>query len=593
MRAFWFAAIFLLQAQIPAQVQPGTVTGRLLSVNGTPAAGVRIAAVPVVEGEDQVNAPVFVSISQTEQDGRYRLENIPPGRYYIFAGLIDFPNYYPHATSLEHATAVVVGAGSTLSGIDFAMARPAGLTVSGRLAIPSTMRLTSATVTLTSQTIRGMAANAVQFRVGSDGEFRFLGVVPGEYRLTSTLLGSTPISLSLRETDRTDVVLPVVDCNAGASVNGQLVGAPSSPIRTIALTGSKAGCMPITTIETDGSFSFKGVPEGEYRFQLTPTPLGWAAGGLSVGKTDLAGIDVRLPTSIAIKGRASVEDGSIVPRTSRGTPIAIQARRISGGDVVASILDDGTFELPLPVGSYRISLLGIPSGYALKSITQGLRDLSTSTLEVDDPSSGEIQLTLGSTRRPARGVRLTGRLSFAATGAFPNSEGVVLVSSSGGRNAPARETALMPDGSFEFTGVPPGIYNLETSPDNPAAMYGIVVENTDVTGIEFSIPILVHVKGGVEWIDSQGSAAPAAWTSVSVQFTRKEGDRLLAWGALAQSGAFHFYLPEGDYRFSVSDIPSAFTLGSVTSGDTNVLQNGLRVRSDLEPPNLRVMLRQK
>ena len=82
-----------------------------------------------------------MGISQTDADGRYRLEGIPPGRYYIFAGLIDFPSYYPNATALDRATAIVVDPGSTVSGIDFSMARPAGLTVAGRLAIPSTMRL--------------------------------------------------------------------------------------------------------------------------------------------------------------------------------------------------------------------------------------------------------------------------------------------------------------------------------------------------------------------------------------------------------------------------------------------------------------------
>ena len=592
MTAFWFAAIFLVQSQIPVQMQPGTVTGRLLSVNGSPAAGIRMAAVPVPEGEDQAAAPVLFGITQTGADGLYRIENIPPGRYYIFAGLIEFPSYYPKATTLERATPVVVAPGATVSGIDFAMARPAGLTVSGRLGIPSTMRLTSATVTLTSQTPRGMSAVPAQFRVGSDGAFEFLRVSPGEYRLTSTLLGATPISLTLSETDRTDVVIPVVDCNAGVTVGGRLVGAPSSPIRTISLTGSKAGCAPTAMIEPDGSFTFRGVPEGDYRIQMTPAPLGWSGAGLSVGIADLAGILVRLPASVAVKGRATVEDGSVVPRTSRGTPIAIQARRNGGGDVVASMQDDGTFELPLPVGSYRISVAGIPSGYTLKSIVQGLRDLSVSTLEVDQDSSENIRLNLGSTWQPPPGVRLTGRLSFAATGALPKSESVVLVSS-GSRNGPVRESALAPDGSFEFTGVPPGIYNLETFPDNPAAMYGIVIGQTDVTGIEFAVPVLVQIKGGIEWTDSPAADAASGRTSVSVQFTRKEGDRLKAWGALAQAGSFHFYLPEGDYRFSVSDIPSTFALSSVTAGNTNILENGLHVRSDLELPNLRVMLRRK
>jgi hypothetical protein len=189
-------------------------------------------------------------------------------------------------------------------------------------------------------------------------------------------------------------------------------------------------------------------------------------------------------------------------------------------------------------------------------------------------------------------VRLSGHLTFAPTGALLSAERVLLVSASGNRNAAIRESALTPDGLFEFYDVPAGIYNLETFPDNPAALYGIVVGKTDVTGIEFSLPVLVKVKGGIEWADAQGSAAPAA-RPVSVQFTRKEGERMLAWGALVQAGAFHFYLPEGDYRFSVTGIPQEFNLSSVSAGDTNILESGLRVRSESDLPNLRVTLRGK
>jgi hypothetical protein len=101
MTGFWFAIIFLVQSQIPVQVEPGTVTGRLLTKNGEPEAGVRIAAVPVTSGENPTSATALFGISQTGEDGRYRLENLPPGRYYIFAGLIDLPSYYPNATTLD------------------------------------------------------------------------------------------------------------------------------------------------------------------------------------------------------------------------------------------------------------------------------------------------------------------------------------------------------------------------------------------------------------------------------------------------------------------------------------------------------------
>src|SRR5262245_2763229 len=96
--AAWLAVAPVAIAQRAEQVQPGNVTGQLFSREGRPAAGVRIAAVPAPEGDDRSSAAVLQGITQTEADGRYRIEGLPPGRYYIFAGLIDYPNYYPGAT---------------------------------------------------------------------------------------------------------------------------------------------------------------------------------------------------------------------------------------------------------------------------------------------------------------------------------------------------------------------------------------------------------------------------------------------------------------------------------------------------------------
>ena len=594
MMRFWFAAILFVQSQIPVQqVQPGTVTGRLLSSKGTPEVSVRVAAIPAAEATNKTGTAALVGISLTDSEGRYRLENLPPGRYYIFAGLIDLPSYYPNATTIDRATAIDVDEGTTLSGLDFSMARPSSLTVAGRMAVPRTMQVGNGwAVTLTPQNRLAVGAS-LQSNVSSDGSFEFPRVSPGAYRLASTLRGTTALNLNVVDEDVLAVVMPLVDCNAGVAVSGRLAGTPRSVISSISLTGSPVGCTPSARLEPDGSFTFSNVPEGRYQIQLSPAPLGWSTVPVTVEKTDLENVEVQLPTYTAVKGRAAVDGGSAFPRGTRGAPVSVQAVRTGGESVIASVQEDGTFELLLPGGRYRVSVPGVPTGYYLKSMTSGLVDLTIYQLDVGNAPPSDIALTLGFLKRPEPpGVRVTGRLTFAQTGALPSSEGVVLVSS-GSRNVAVRESPLAPDGSFEFTGVSPGIYNIETFPDNPTALYGIVVNKTDVTGIEFAVPVLIKVKGGIEWTDSQGAASQPARPNVSVQFTRKEGNKMLAWGALAQSGAFHFYLPEGDYRFSVSDIPSNFDLGSVTSGDANILEDGLRIRSDSDSLDLRVMLRAK
>jgi hypothetical protein len=71
----------------------GIVTGQLLNPNGAPAPSVRVMATALPE--TGVQGGTMVSLTETDSNGRYRLEKYSPGRYYIQAGLVDNPNYYP------------------------------------------------------------------------------------------------------------------------------------------------------------------------------------------------------------------------------------------------------------------------------------------------------------------------------------------------------------------------------------------------------------------------------------------------------------------------------------------------------------------
>src|SRR4029079_19432793 len=79
----------LLAAQgatrLPADT--GTITGVIKTASGTPASGVRVTAQARPEGPaDVLSSASFASLAETDQNGRYRLDNVPPGNYYIAAG---------------------------------------------------------------------------------------------------------------------------------------------------------------------------------------------------------------------------------------------------------------------------------------------------------------------------------------------------------------------------------------------------------------------------------------------------------------------------------------------------------------------------
>src|SRR6185436_20219159 len=134
MQLLLISALFV--AQVTAAPQgTGTVTGRLILADGSPAAGVRVSTMAAPDsGRPATEVPALSNLTETDNSGRFRLENIKPGRYYIVAGLLDYPTYYPGTSVVGDARIVNVTAGSITSGIDFQAVRSStGFTVSGRV----------------------------------------------------------------------------------------------------------------------------------------------------------------------------------------------------------------------------------------------------------------------------------------------------------------------------------------------------------------------------------------------------------------------------------------------------------------------------
>src|SRR5262245_42518441 len=115
--------ITILLAQIPVKPsEGGTVTGILKGAEGRPAVGVRIAAVPRPEAAVDSNTVVTMSsIGETDSEGHFRLDTVPPGRYYIAAGRVDLPTYYPGTPLIANGKWIEVAAGATVALDEFAM----------------------------------------------------------------------------------------------------------------------------------------------------------------------------------------------------------------------------------------------------------------------------------------------------------------------------------------------------------------------------------------------------------------------------------------------------------------------------------------
>lgn len=79
--------VLLGQAGAPS----GAISGRILHADGTPAVALGVGAVPRPDFAATVlPASLLTKATRTDGDGKYRLENLPPGRYYVAAGTVQF-----------------------------------------------------------------------------------------------------------------------------------------------------------------------------------------------------------------------------------------------------------------------------------------------------------------------------------------------------------------------------------------------------------------------------------------------------------------------------------------------------------------------
>ena len=211
-------ALLTISLLIASQVQTdkGSVTGRVRSTDGTPAAGVRVTAMVAPEPGVVATATgaFMASLTQTDAAGDYRLENIPPGRYYITAGFVDSPTYYPGSATPAGATVVVVRGGEATANIDFPVVRPTGpFKVSGRVTGAAS---TPAALPLRQVSLlpRGAGSQILNTPLSSDGTFEFNRVSPGSYsvQFPSQLLKENPV-ITINDKDVSGIELVVLDTN--------------------------------------------------------------------------------------------------------------------------------------------------------------------------------------------------------------------------------------------------------------------------------------------------------------------------------------------------------------------------------------------
>jgi hypothetical protein len=359
-------------------------------------------------------------LAETDEQGRYSIQGIPQGRYYIAAGRVDFPTYYPGTQEMKAAVILSVAPGSTISGIDFVMTDssvrlqgplPAFASPVFRAQIPIQVRVEDGgklplfsggkfTTLQLGQHSVAIAAPFVQPQNSGETDVRVDGLPEG-YVVKSLTYGTVDLL-----TKRLNVPLPGPLSPPPVQTITIVLGAPSSSPSTsgVRVTGHASDTLVRSvylsgnpgTYYSDGTFEFRGVPPGKHVLAglNTPLPLGAI---VVVGDRDVTGVELRDETTPVPFDMRSPRDpepagnatpGAVLPLASvRGTlleqatqkPIADSEIKITGYARTEVFKTDGNgrFEIPrLFPGSYKVEVAVFGHENLFHTLTVGTENIT-------------------------------------------------------------------------------------------------------------------------------------------------------------------------------------------------------------------------
>jgi hypothetical protein len=481
---------FVSAQQVP--VAAGVITGRVTTTVSGQAVPVRRARVTLIAAAGPV-------VTDTNTDGAFRAEGLPPGSYRI---TVEKPGF---VTAVANATA----------NVDVRMDRAGA--IEGKLIDEAGEPVTKMIVSALQPNPSGGAPTIVrQAKTDDLGRFRIHTLPAGEFVIeagapektyypgTPNIADARAVRVALGEDVRavefvlaSTAAMPSAPVPAGQ--NPAVVGAGSGQISgrvTAAKTGRPiraasvrivrwegvTGAQTSTGTDAQGRFVFPSLRDGRYQLSVTadgyvPLELGQRspreAGrpiDLAAGQT-LDSADVALPRTSGIEGRLVDEFGDPAPgvlvQVARVEFAAGRSRLMPIGDPnqVLPTDDLGQFRASgLAAGDYYLVALSGPfanedrAGFAPTFYpgTTSPRDARATHVDTDQDVIG-LQMTLS----PASSVTLSGR-AMTPAGA-PAASGLLLLQTHDGDiraflSARGRSGA---DGAFSIRNVPAGSYVLQ------------------------------------------------------------------------------------------------------------------------------------
>ena len=273
-------------AQVTIRVaRAGAIEGHVQDKNGEPVLGAQVHAVRRINIAGYVKVQGSVGWATTDDRGRFRIFDVPPGEFYVVATcrrrhadidpkpLLGFTNtYYPNAVTRDHARPVLVRAGRDTRRVDVTLATRRLVSVVVHAVNSQGAPLgREAWLHLTWRDGIDLPTSSQSVNVQRGGAFVFDDVTPGDYYLiASSGFGRAEAAYVNVTVGNEDLSLNV-QTNTGASVSGRVI-VDGRPLGDEAISAAQNVSISANRPVGQYGFSYAEVPlapvRGSDRFEL-------------------------------------------------------------------------------------------------------------------------------------------------------------------------------------------------------------------------------------------------------------------------------------------------------------------------------------
>jgi protocatechuate 3,4-dioxygenase beta subunit len=326
------------RSQSGAEKAPAATISGKVTIKGKGASGV---AVGLVRGDQSGMQHPTRHRALTDDEGNYRITNVPPGKYRV---MVAAPGFIPPQPTTERTFLIIKG--ETIENVDFALGRGGVITgkVTNSDGRPVIEEKISISPVETKQGYTYFDNFTAQTRTDDRGIYRMFGVPPGRYRVaagenqdvsvgretgsgyrrTFHPAAADPSEATIIEVSEggevTNVDIALARSVVNYSVRGRIIdGDSGQPLANVSYGVERyvsdnytSGLRTGAVTNKDGEFRLDNLAPGKYAvFFDTPPDSDWRADHLpfEVSDHDVTGLTVRTSRGISISGLI-VPDGT-------------------------------------------------------------------------------------------------------------------------------------------------------------------------------------------------------------------------------------------------------------------------------------------